>query len=385
LKFEEQNRNQITFGAGVSQWEGYFGQLSFQTSNFMGRGETFSILMQAGSRAQNYQVAFSEPFLFDRNITAGIDIYKRQYNFISQFSQSSTGGNLIFGLPVRDFSRLFLNYSYERVRVTDVNEYYTNPLLLAQNPYLRDSLLLGESGGARTISKIVPSFVQNSIDSPIFPTSGTRYTASVDLAVLGGNTKFYKPMLEGVWYFKQNNRLSIGARAQVQYIAPLGSTRELPIFEKIFLGGEYSVRGFDLRTIGPKAPPVTTPATYDGLGFFPGFVPGDASVQPIINDSGLVIGGNKSLLFNAEYLISIAGPVRLVLFYDAGQALDRGQRFAMDQFKTSTGAEIRFFMPVLNVPFRLIAAFNPQRAGVLDNMLQPQKKFTFRFAVGSTF
>ncbi|HEX2445514.1 MAG TPA: hypothetical protein VHJ77_16330, partial [Vicinamibacterales bacterium] len=62
-----------------------------------------------------------------------------------------------------------------------------------------------------------------------------------------------------------------------------------------------------------------------------------------------------------------------------------GNRFAMDDFKTSTGAEIRFFMPVLNVPFRLIFAYNPQRDGVLDNQLQPQKAFQFRFAVGSTF
>jgi outer membrane protein insertion porin family len=98
-----------------------------------------------------------------------------------------------------------------------------------------------------------------------------------------------------------------------------------------------------------------------------------------------VIGGNKSLLFNAEYLISIAGPVRLVLFYDAGQALAERQNFAFNQFRTSTGAEIRFFMPVLNVPFRLIMAWNPQREGILDNNLQPAKRFVFRFAVGSTF
>jgi hypothetical protein len=54
-------------------------------------------------------------------------------------------------------------------------------------------------------------------------------------------------------------------------------------------------------------------------------------------------------------------------------------------FKTSTGLEVRFMMPVLNVPFRLIAAYNPQRQGVLDNQLQPAKRFTFRFAVGTTF
>jgi hypothetical protein len=54
-------------------------------------------------------------------------------------------------------------------------------------------------------------------------------------------------------------------------------------------------------------------------------------------------------------------------------------------FKTSTGLEVRFFMPVLNVPFRLIFAANPQRGGVLDNSLRPAKAFTFKFAVGSTF
>jgi len=101
--------------------------------------------------------------------------------------------------------------------------------------------------------------------------------------------------------------------------------------------------------------------------------------------TGVVIGGVKSLLFNAEYLIQIAGPVRLVLFYDAGQVAGEREQVLVGGFKTSTGAEIRFFMPVLNVPFRLISAWNPQRTGVLNNQLQPQKAFVFRFAVGTTF
>ena len=173
----------------------------------------------------------------------------------------------------------------------------------------------------------------------------------------------------------------------------------LPIFEKFFLGGEYSMRGFDIRSVGPRDP-----------------------VNPAI-----VTGGNKTLLFNAEYYINVGGPVRLLGFFDAGQvqghrpdvrvvradpragaarpaAADRllhvagpadaagrdltpkyqnvGQTYA---FKTSTGLEVRFFMPVLNVPFRLIAAYNPSRRGVLNNNLQPTPKFTFRFAVGTTF
>ena len=80
------------------------------------------------------------------------------------------------------------------------------------------------------------------------------------------------------------------------------AARELPIFEKLFLGGEYSVRGFDLRTIGPPDP-----------------------------TTGLVLGGNKSLLFNVEQIITIAGPVRLILFYDAGQVRDTGQPFALKE------------------------------------------------------
>jgi outer membrane protein insertion porin family len=355
LKVEEQNRNQLTFGAGVSQFEGFFGQLSFQTSNFLGRGESFTLSAQQGVRAKNYQIAFTEPFLFDRPITAGVDTYVREVRYIGLFTQASTGGNFVFGYPLADFTRMFTQYSYERTKVKELNENYFSDEVLARNPFLRDSLLLGE-GGRRAISKITPSLVHNTVDNPMFPTAGKRLTASFDYAGVGGDTYFYSPQVEGIWYLQQSPRFSLGVRAQVEYVAPFGSTKELPIFEKLFLGGEYSVRGFDIRTIGPRD-----------------------------QESGLVIGGNKSLLFNAEYLISVAGPVRLVLFYDAGQVQDRGHQFAMDDFKTSTGAEVRFFMPVLNVPFRLIFAYNPQRDGVLDNSFRPQQEFTFRFAVGSTF
>jgi outer membrane protein insertion porin family len=78
LKLEEQNRNQLTFGAGVSQFEGFFGQLSFQTANFMGRGETSPCRHRSVRRAKLYQLAFTEPFLFDRAITGGFDLFKRR-------------------------------------------------------------------------------------------------------------------------------------------------------------------------------------------------------------------------------------------------------------------------------------------------------------------
>jgi outer membrane protein insertion porin family len=176
------------------------------------------------------------------------------------------------------------------------------------------------------------------------------------LAGIGGNTRYINPTVESVWFLRHTSRTSIGLRAQAEYIRPAGNTT-LPIFERLVLGGGYSIRGYDLRSVGPQDP-----------------------------NSRIVIGGNKSLLFNAEYLISVGGPVRLILFYDAGQVKDTGQRFVAQDFITSTGAEIRFFMPVLNVPFRLIFAANPQRDGVLNYSTgQPEKAFRFRFDVGSTF
>ena len=393
LKVEEQNRNQLTFGAGVSQFEGFFGQMSFQTANFLGRGESLTLSLQGGSRAQNYTLAFTEPFLFDRNITGGFNLFRSDVRYISQYTQRSSGAVVTMGFPIgRGFLRMFTNYSFQRVRVTDINTNYTDPAVLARNPFLRDSLLIG-ANGERTISKVTPSLVYNTVDQPIFPTTGKRLTLSLDVAALGGNTKFYQPSAEGVWYMKENARMSLGLRGQVQYIHALAGT-DLPIFQRMFLGGEYTVRGFDLRTIGPSDP-----------------------------QTGLVLGGNKSLLFNVEQSFAIAGPVRLILFYDAGQVKDSGESFAFREtvkqivpsatqlvidpyaqvrlqdpdfvpetisvrqpaFKTSTGAEVRFFMPVLNVPFRLIFAYNPQRAGVLDNTLRAQRAFQFRFAVGTTF
>ena len=429
LKLQEQNRNQISFGAGVSEFEGFFGQASFQTANFLGRGENLTVSLSAGTLAQNYSIGFTEPFLFDRNQTGGINVYRSDVRYVSQFTQRTEGATVTYGFAVSGFSRMFVNYSYERVFVTEINAQYCNPAVLQSNPFLQQSLLLSgtscaglssatpatstqidsttglpvgttivNGGPARIISKVSPSLVYNTVDQPIFPSQGQRYSLGVDLAGIGGNTNFFKPSLEGVWYWHQNGRMSLGTHAQLQFIHSFTASSDIPLFENLFLGGEYSVRGYDLRTIGPR----------------------DAT-------TGLVLGGNKSLLFNVEQNINIAGPVRLILFFDAGEVRALGQPFALKEditqtvippgvqpilsdpfasvlltkplsgaiqtittgqqsaFKTSTGVEVRFFMPVLNVPFRLIFAYDPQRGGVLDQNLQPQQAFSFHFAVGTTF
>ncbi len=180
LKVQEQNRNQLTFGAGVSQYEGFFGQLSFSTQNFLGRGESVTFAVMAGTQVQNYQLAFAEPYVFDRPITAGVNLYKREIQYYLAYTEDSTGGNLTMGFPVRDFTRLFLTYTLEVTRVKDVNPAYLDPGTISRNPFLADALLVNQ-GGARTISQITPSLVHNTIDNPIFPNAGKRFTLELRL------------------------------------------------------------------------------------------------------------------------------------------------------------------------------------------------------------
>ncbi len=272
LKFTEQNRNQLSFGAGVSQFDGFFGQLSFQTANFLGRGETVGISLQKGSQARNYQVSFSEPYLFDRPITTGVDLYTREYIFPAQYTQDERGGNTTLGLPVRGYTRFFLSYGYTRVHVFNIDPAYLSPAVLASSPYLRDSLLI-DSGGERTVSKITPSLVYNTVNAPIFPNAGTRYTVG---AIVRGPRWRHAVLVDAarghLVQALQQSHVDRFARAGRSTSGRSATRRCCRSSRSTSSGGEYSVRGFDIRTIGPRDPA-----------------------------SNLVIGGNKSLNFNIEY------------------------------------------------------------------------------------
>ena len=118
FKVEEQNRNQFTLGGGVSGLDGTFANASFQTNNFLGAGETLTLAAQKGGRSNNYQLAVSEPYLFDRPITAGVDLFSRKNDYLTAanllaYSQVRTGSTVSAGVPLRRFTRLFGSYTYE--------------------------------------------------------------------------------------------------------------------------------------------------------------------------------------------------------------------------------------------------------------------------------
>jgi outer membrane protein insertion porin family len=251
---------------------------------------------------------------------------------------------------VGKWSRFSLGYSYQVVDIAMSDAAAASGLV--DPPFLEDA-------GRRQESTLRPSLLRDTVDDPFVPRRGTRLSLSLPVTggPLGGSLDFVKPDLEAVAYVPHTSRSGLGLRAAAGFVLPFGDTAridpdtgrdQLPFDQRFFLGGENQIRGYDLRSVGPR----------------------DAS--------GQVVGGNKYLLLNAEYSVDVGKPVRLLLFYDAGQAYAEGRPFELGQLRASTGIEARISVPVLELPFRFIYAVNPNR-----DPLQPAR--AFKFAIGTTF
>jgi outer membrane protein insertion porin family len=215
LKVEEQNRNQVSFGAGASQYEGIFGNASFTTSNFIGRGESLTVSLQKGSRANNYQVAFSEPFVFGRPITAGVSLFSRKIDYqiastTTDYSEVRTGFTLTSGLALRPFLRGFVTYGYEVVETAASNSLHE---AFESGSSSIAAVLLNE--GRHTESSLTPSLEYNTVDNPFAPRRGVRLTGRYQYAggLLGGSSNFVKPDLQAIAYVPLTRRTAFGVRA----------------------------------------------------------------------------------------------------------------------------------------------------------------------------
>jgi outer membrane protein insertion porin family len=265
----------------------------------------------------------------------------------------------VTGFLVGKWSRAFLNYTYEVIKLSEADPAdVTNPFFPGVGGGTTgpayDPLLFGDYG-ERTESRITPNLVYNTVDNPYTPRAGMRHTATFMLAggALGGTVNYYRPSLEAIFYKPVGRKMALGMRAQWALIQQYGDTQVLPLYQRYFLGGETQIRGYDIRSVGP------------------------------VDSQGRVLGGNKFGLFNAEYYFDVFGPLRALVFFDAGQAFLEGDPIDISEFRISTGAELRFIMPVLNVPFRLIYAINPNRKTAIETLYTPYS--TFKFAVGTTF
>jgi outer membrane protein insertion porin family len=342
VNVKEMQRNNVQFTAGYSGYEGMFVAFSYSTVNFLGAGENLELAIQQGKLVKNYSFGFTEPYLFDKPITAGFNIYSRKtdYSTYGLYKQNMKGIDLTLGTRLFGYWRASLTYSLQKVNMDyPEGSYY--------------QLLYGQYGSYYE-SAFSPMIWRSTVDSPLTPTRGTSYSASVKFAgtFLGGEVSMLKPTLDFVHYqpiFGRGPKAHVlGFHFQGQYIHELGESL-IPYWEKIFFGGERSIRGYEVYSIGPR------------------------------DTNGYMIGGTKSLLFNVEYIIPVGGPLYAILFYDRGNAVLADQKLAFSDMYSSAGVEARLFIPALRVPFRLIFAYNNKKIFSTDS------DFAFRFAVGTTF
>jgi len=344
VNVKEMQRNNIQFTAGYSGYEGTFVAFSYSTVNFLGAGETLELSVQQGKLVKNYSFGFSEPYVFDKPITAGFNIHRRDLHY-PWFWRKGDGIDLNTGTRLFGMWRLNLTYTYEKVKMTvSDDEDYTLPT----------SYRMYYSNQKYNESSVTPTLYMSTIDSPLTPTRGTQYLASLKYAFnfLGGDIFMLKPTLEFTHYrplFGRGPKAHVvGLHAQYQFIKALKGS-QIPYWEKFFLGGERSIRGYEVYTVGPT------------------------------DSNGYNIGGEKSLVFNAEYIIPVGGPLYAIFFYDRGNCVSYGTSLAWKDMFSSMGIEARLFIPALRVPFRLIFAYNNKKIYPND------PDFAFRFAVGTTF
>ncbi len=338
---KEMNRQMINFNVGYSGYEGWFIAAGYSTQNFLGMGETFTLNLQHGTRAKNYQFAFTEPYLFNLPANFGIDVFKTSYRYLYMYTREGQGFNVSSSARFWTYWGSSLIYSMEDVAISDVDESYQ---------YLTSYYYYYYSEGKRRISALAPTLYYSTVDSPIFPTSGSKLLASYRYSggFLGGDIYLHKLKLEAVHFQPLWKKHVLGLHVAYEGLAPFGG-KTVPFYEKYFMGGERSIRGFDIYTLGPR------------------------------DRNGSNVGGTKSLLFNLEYAILLSQQFSFVFFYDIGNSFDAGVPIKLNDVYSSGGLELKIFVPMLNVPFRLIFAYNPR-------LLNPgDQHFVFKFAVGPSF
>ena len=421
VKVKEKSQQSIGLTGGISGISGSFIGVNYQTNNFMGRGESLEFALTAGTRQTDFIVSFTEPYLLDTRWNMGVSVFNSRYRFDTYsvygytdyvtgkpselFTQRTTGVTLNFSRSIGlSWWRFGASFTYQHIAVSDIASGY-------------ESFALGQfagfapGGDAKAAlsgiirSEVTPSLSYNSTNAYFNPTRGTSLNLAVGVAggVFGGDFNLIRPVVEYRHFLPDkwisNRRNTIGIRLLGQYVKTFQGSK-VPFFDRFFIGGETTIRGFDIRSISPLA--ITATRVLDKQG---NPVIDLRTGLPSISRSINPIGGDVTGLLNAEYRIPIAGPLTVAAFFDVGMT-SVTDKSVLDVFGTTTtntlikssnyvprssaGVEISFMLPMVNAPFRLIFAYNPQvfdqtvMVGTVPFVIK-EPRSDVKFTVGRSF
>lgn len=275
LKVKEQQTGSLSFGIGASSTQGLIGSFDIRQKNLFGTGREVDLSAVVGGQDSNFNFRFVEPWLFDKEVSLGFNLFKSISDYDS-FREQSTGGSVTFGKALDEYSSGSIGFDYENIRFTNVDQNYQQSLTQTQSVF-------GITFGWR----------RNTVDNILDPSRGYLARASAKFAGLLGDANFNKYYVSDRLFYKGPWKTTFSVGAEGGFV-DVDSPEDIPVSELFFLGGIESLRGFQYRSLGPR-------------NFF-----------------GSLIGGRKMVLFNVEYnfpIIQSAG-FKGFLFFDAGRAFD---------------------------------------------------------------
>ncbi len=331
----ERPTGSVNVGAGFSSTENLIFNAGISQNNFLGRGQRVVFSTNLSSRRTDFNLSLTDPRIFDTEILGGIDAFNRKTNYYS-YKSHNTGGGLRFGKSLTEYDWLGINYRYEDVEISGVSSTSTST-------YLKN--------GSRVTSRIAPTFIRDNRDNFLNPSSGTRHVVRFDLAGLGG-AKFHKMSYEGSYYRPIVGKLVGMVHGTISWADGYGD-HKLPIFERYYMGGPKSLRGYTIKNIGPK----------------------DKNNNPL--------GGNQSLLLNLELQYPFTKSLRAFTFYDRGNLYGGGDDISttsntwdLGKMRDSIGAGIRFMSPMGPLGFAY---------GIKLDQATGEESGEFHFSAGNSF
>lgn len=369
IKGNEVGRNDVQFGAGYSELDGFFIQGQFNTRNFLGRGNSVGVSLQLGRRTDLYSLSYTEPYFLDRRILLGGSIFKSSLDYsqagFSSYVRDTTGFTISLGLGVGPFSSISGVIAFQ----DDFSKFQTNRFGTVGDPTggHEPPVEIPPVDGAvferafevfsgRTHS-FTPMYNVDTRDDPFDPNRGRNFYGRLRLAggPFGGDFDYVRPEI-GYTLFLPWTKKSIWAfHGEGGQFLPYNDS-DIPLFERYRLGGDRSLRGLPYYSVLPRT----------------------AEGQYFLTPGGSRLGGDRYWQVNLEYQFRIGGPVKLVLFFDAGNTYLAEQGWDFSLWRRTTGAEMRIFLPIFQAPIRFIYGYN----------LKPypdEKDSDFQFSIGTTF
>jgi outer membrane protein insertion porin family len=300
IKIKEKQTGAFTIGGGYSS-DGPIANAEISQSNLLGTGVYVSGGGSIGTKVRDASLKYRDPWFMDKPISFGATVYTNE-RFYPAFKRKAVGGELSFGRNFWEYWSAGLAYNLESAKIYDVTD--------NQSVVLRDQI------GTRITSSITPGLARDTRDNFLDPTRGNRNSINTTFAGLGGDNKWVRVIGDSSWYFPIFWDSTVHLRGRAGWISGVLG-KSVPLYERFYLGGIDTLRGFGLGVPGPKD-----------------------------HDSGQAIGGTKELIINAEYIFPIVKDLKLkgVAFYDAGKAYDNRETFGSD-IRSTAGGGVRWISP----------------------------------------